>query len=747
MLKRSVLKVGLLTVMVMVSLTRGAASAEVPLSPLTTPRGPAVGGQVVPPGTKTFSKQTLQKLLKDLFMKQRAELWGKMMDQSGKQEENGKRIFRREAEKEGSKKVLTFEQEDNLAAFIGELMACQNIPGLTLALVRGGVRQGLGYGVGNMETARPVDEDTLFGIGSNTKAFAAATVAYVMSNASLPADKKFSFGTPLQKLIKDLRLPDNTSTSETTVLDVLSHRTGMGSGDLGIFTGYHHNVTAGDVCRRLQFLPKMFQFRTAWYYSNTMFAIISRLCQLTAGKSWADVASESIFQPLQMNNTFMTPEAMSRDNVALPYVLRMSADDMFVEQDHRLFDIHPLETAGAIMSSSKDMTSWLSYLLDVIKRPATSLMYLHRQMFQDRIPVPIGFRQQGLAMKPVPILHVGYGMGFFTSYYKGEALYWHTGDYHGYKSHLLVVPGWESAVYVAINGVGVKAASGTILFNAAYFILELMQGGNPWVNLTLACPEGWEAAKTTPRPDAADYDYTADDTQATNREAQTFLRPIEDYTGVYGHGLLGDLVIAEDEEGSSLLRLELGRLLVADLLPTKNELVLKLAARAPVADTAEFEKQFTLVFKSAPAPPLPTSAPVPAAASPSSSSSSSPPPSSKNATFSEKEPETTVAPKSPLVEVSLLWELELYTFRKSVRFDTALVVQGGGGAGGTEPGCTTGQTTEGVAGRTEGSGEKPKEDNIPNAVAPSVGDSGASQAASASALKVVIMLVYLAIIV
>ena len=67
-------------------------------------------------------------------------------------------------------------------------MSCQNIPGLSLGMVRSGVRQGLGYGVADMETARPVDEDTLFGIGSNTKAFAAATMANLM--VSLPADKR-----------------------------------------------------------------------------------------------------------------------------------------------------------------------------------------------------------------------------------------------------------------------------------------------------------------------------------------------------------------------------------------------------------------------------------------------------------------------------------------------------------------------------------------------------------------------------
>ena len=69
-----------------------------------------------------------------------------------------------------------------------QVLACQNIPGLSLGMVRGGVRQALGYGVADMETARPVDEDTLFGIGSNTKAFAAATMVKLM--VSLPFEKR-----------------------------------------------------------------------------------------------------------------------------------------------------------------------------------------------------------------------------------------------------------------------------------------------------------------------------------------------------------------------------------------------------------------------------------------------------------------------------------------------------------------------------------------------------------------------------
>lgn len=85
--------------------------------------------------------------------------------------------------------VLTPEQEDSLGTMVGEVMACEHIPGLALGISKGGKRQSEGYGVADMETGRPVDSNTLFGIGSNTKAFTAATLSQLMLSA--PTGKKW----------------------------------------------------------------------------------------------------------------------------------------------------------------------------------------------------------------------------------------------------------------------------------------------------------------------------------------------------------------------------------------------------------------------------------------------------------------------------------------------------------------------------------------------------------------------------
>ena len=130
---------------------------------------------------------------------------------------------------------------------------------------------------------------------------------------------------------------------------------------------------------------------------------------------------------------------------------------------------------------------------------------------------------------------------------------------------------------------------------------------------------------------------------------QVLLRPIEDYLGVFHHGLLGDLVIVQEQERNSLLRMELGRLLVADLIPTKDPFIFTLAPRAPVADTKEWEKPHKIVFKSSQYKPV-ISPPV---------EKSTVAEDYKNSTEASAE-----ADKRILDMVQMRWKLEVYMFKK-----------------------------------------------------------------------------------
>src|SRR4029077_13965238 len=69
----------------------------------------------------------------------------------------------------------------DLDAFTARVLKEFEVPGLAVAIVKDGrVVLAKGYGVRKLGEAAPVDENTLFGIASNTKAFTAAALAMLV---------------------------------------------------------------------------------------------------------------------------------------------------------------------------------------------------------------------------------------------------------------------------------------------------------------------------------------------------------------------------------------------------------------------------------------------------------------------------------------------------------------------------------------------------------------------------------------
>lgn len=84
-------------------------------------------------------------------------------------------------------------------------------------------------------------------------------------------------------------------------------------------------------------MPDVYPFRNKFYVSEALFVLLSRLCESVAGKNWTALLKETILDPLGMKSTRLSPDAFSIENVALPYILRMGADGLFVQQDLQIF--------------------------------------------------------------------------------------------------------------------------------------------------------------------------------------------------------------------------------------------------------------------------------------------------------------------------------------------------------------------------------------------------------------------------
>ncbi len=110
---------------------------------------------------------------------------------------------------------------DSLDSYIKKGLKDWNIPGLAIVIVKDGkIVLRKGYGVTNIETGKPVDENTLFMIASNTKLFTGTALALLEQRGRLSLNDKIT------KYFPDYRLYDTISSKMVTIRDMLTHRIG-----------------------------------------------------------------------------------------------------------------------------------------------------------------------------------------------------------------------------------------------------------------------------------------------------------------------------------------------------------------------------------------------------------------------------------------------------------------------------------------------------------------------------------------
>jgi len=204
------------------------------------------------------------------------------------------------------------EKLREIDAYAEQVMTDWKGPGMAIAIVKDDkVVFQKGYGVRELGKQDKVDENTLFAIASNTKAFTTASLAVLVDEGKLNWNDKVS------KYLPDFQMYDPWVTSELTIRDIVSHRVGLDtfSGDL---LWYDTTYSTDEILRRVRYLKPVSSFRSRYGYQNLMFIAAGRVVEKVSGKPWADFVSERILKPLGMNRTTTSVRDM-KDNFAMPH--------------------------------------------------------------------------------------------------------------------------------------------------------------------------------------------------------------------------------------------------------------------------------------------------------------------------------------------------------------------------------------------------------------------------------------------
>src|SRR5262249_27017571 len=192
-----------------------------------------------------------------------------------------------------------------------------SVPGLAIGIVKDGrLVFAKGYGVRELGQKAPVDADTLFAIGSNTKAFTSASLAILVDEGKLHWDDR------VIDFLPDFRMWDPYVTREFTIRDMLTHRSGLGAGAGDLMFVTPTDFTRDDLLHGLRYLKPASGFRARFAYDNLMYVLAGQVVAAVTGQSWEDFVTARILKPLHMDACAADDTRLTdRSNIASPHLV------------------------------------------------------------------------------------------------------------------------------------------------------------------------------------------------------------------------------------------------------------------------------------------------------------------------------------------------------------------------------------------------------------------------------------------
>ncbi|MDE2804657.1 MAG: serine hydrolase [Gemmatimonadota bacterium] len=420
--------------------------------------------------------------------------------------------------------------------YVTAAMEAWNVPGLALAVIADGeVVHARGYGVRDVSTGTPVDEHTLFAVGSTSKAFTSAALGLLVDEGRVSWDDRVIDHIPW------FAMDDAYATRELTVRDLLTHRSGLARGD-AVWSRWPHD--RHEIIRRVRFLEPTRSFRGAWQYQNLMFLTAGEVVRVASGKTWDDFVDDRIFTPLGMDRSVTSVTELDRlDNVATPHV---HVDGVATPVAHK--NIDNVGPAGSIYSSVAQMARWVGlHLADGVHAGerlfSDSVMAeMHRPQMLIQADAP----ENSLHPRDAPMNFNTYGLAWWILDYRGRKVVDHGGGIDGMRAHVAFMPE-EGLGMVALSNARPNNLIVALMYRVFdHFLSGAEGGGGDFAGAGDAMAD-WSALMLAEYRESAAAQADARSRRAADRAAATEpSRPLAEYAGTYGHEYYGAVDITHE---------------------------------------------------------------------------------------------------------------------------------------------------------------------------------------------------------
>jgi CubicO group peptidase (beta-lactamase class C family) len=300
---------------------------------------------------------------------------------------------------EQASRAWTIPSTDAIRALLAERMAHNGV-GVVVGVIDRNGRRVIGYGRFAADDARVPDGETVFQIGSVTKAFTTLLLAEMVARGEVKLED------PAAKYLPEgVTMP--AGSRPITLLDLATHRSGLPSMptnyDLHARPDPYEAYTVEELHAFLSgyTLPREPGAEAA--YSNLGVALLGRLLARRAGMEYEALLTERVLEPLGMSDTSIALRADQERRLA-------PGHDRYLHPV-RTWEMKSLPASGSLRSTANDMLEFIAAYLD--EDEAGRLAAAIELQLRDHLPDVEGRQPLGWGVRADGVVqHAGGKQGY-----------------------------------------------------------------------------------------------------------------------------------------------------------------------------------------------------------------------------------------------------------------------------------------------------------------------------------------------
>jgi CubicO group peptidase (beta-lactamase class C family) len=355
-----------------------------------------------------------------------------------------------------------------LAPTINEILKVSGAAGASIGILHQNEVHTAGFGHRDLASGLEPEENTIYHIASLSKSFTAAAIGILVADKNLTWDQKVS------DILPSFNHFDDQIQQESTILDFLSHRTGLASkNSLWQQDGPELLLEQKDTVAVTSYLEVVEPLRSKWLYNNWGYDLASEIIEKTSGMSWGLFLKERILAPLGLNNTYTSLEP-PEENYARGYMA--GADGQFTDVGRPVIGNGTVQQgSNGVKSTVSDLLTYYKHVLDAWKHesgpqsdsPSGSPLRNVKELLTKRIPLePDSNLEQwyaagwAVANLPAPVGSIGTNSMFVSEMPvvgKGSTdkttVWYHNGSLVGFFSSVHVLPESGTIIVVLVNSI------------------------------------------------------------------------------------------------------------------------------------------------------------------------------------------------------------------------------------------------------------------------------------------------------